>query len=81
MYVLADDIDLEQAALCEPLSCLAHGLDLLNPIVIGSRILVTGAGIVGLLWASVLHLMGHRKIVAICEVQDKRRELAAKLGF
>lgn len=68
------------AALAEPLSCLAHGWDMMNPINVGLRILVVGAGIIGLLWACLLHLHGLRKTVTISEPQEKRREMAKKLG-
>lgn len=34
-------------ALCEPLSCLAHGWDRAGQIPIGDDILVIGAGIIG----------------------------------
>lgn len=69
------------SALVEPISCLSHGLDLTNPIPIGQRILVAGAGIIGLLWSSALHHLGHRKTVTISEVQKERRELAKKLDL
>lgn len=69
-----------QACLSEPLSCVAHGWDVVNPVKVGTNILVTGAGIVGLLWASMLHLHGLRKTVTISEPQEKRREYVKKLS-
>lgn len=69
-----------QAALSEPLSCLAHGWNKMNPINVGERVLVLGAGIIGLLWACLLHLHGLRKTVTISEPQEKRREMVQKLG-
>lgn len=80
MYLLSDDIDIRQAVLSEPLSCMVHGWDKLNPVTIGSKILVIGAGIIGLLWACLLHVHGLRKTVTISEPQQKRREIAANLG-
>lgn len=50
------------AALVEPISCVSHGWDYLRPIPIGMNILLTGAGIIGALWACVLHVQGHRKV-------------------
>jgi len=79
VFLLPDDLSLSTAALIEPVSCLSHGLDLTNPIAIGERILIAGAGIIGLLWSSALHHLGHRKTVTISEVQPKRRELAKNL--
>ncbi|KAK9884334.1 hypothetical protein WA026_005284 [Henosepilachna vigintioctopunctata] len=73
---------LEQAALCEPLSCLSHGWDLASPIKVGKRILITGAGIIGNLWACALHLHGHRR-VTISEPNQSRLDNLKKmnLGF
>lgn len=68
------------AGLTEPLSCVAHGWDRITPIAVGSRILILGAGIIGNLWASVLHLQGHRR-VTISEPQEARRKLLQKLGL
>ncbi|CAG2062626.1 unnamed protein product, partial [Timema podura] len=66
------------AALVEPLSCVAHGWDRILPIPIGSNILILGAGIIGNLWASVLHLQGHRRVI-VSEPQEGRRKLLQKL--
>ncbi|XP_074025911.1 D-altritol 5-dehydrogenase [Leptinotarsa decemlineata] len=62
VHKLSDDITLEQAALAEPISCLAHGWDIISPITVGMRILITGAGIIGSLWICTLHLQGHRNV-------------------
>ncbi|XP_066991012.1 uncharacterized protein [Anabrus simplex] len=78
VYKLPSNITLEQAALTEPLSCIAHGWDRIQPVPVGSRILVMGAGIIGNLWASILHLQGHRNVI-VSEPQDRRRELLANL--
>ncbi|XP_069684548.1 uncharacterized protein [Periplaneta americana] len=78
VHKLSDNITLEQAGLTEPLSCVSHGWDRIIPIPVGSRILILGAGIIGNLWASVLHLQGHRRVV-VSEPQEARRKLLAKL--
>lgn len=69
-----------QAALAEPLSCLAHGWDVINPVNVGTNVLVIGSGIIGLLWACLLHLHGSRKTVTISEPIEARREAVKKLG-
>ncbi|KAH1018360.1 hypothetical protein HUJ05_006147 [Dendroctonus ponderosae] len=78
-YMLIGDLS---TALAEPLACLAHGWDLLSPVPVGSRILVIGAGIIGNLWVSVLHLHGHRK-VTVSEPNQTRLNYVKKLetGF
>lgn len=75
---LPDTITLEQGALTEPMSCLSHGWDLLNPVPVGSRILVTGAGIIGNLWICLLHLQGHKK-VTVSEPNVSRLNFIKKL--
>ncbi|EFN69090.1 Sorbitol dehydrogenase [Camponotus floridanus] len=81
VYLIPNEIEMHQAVLTEPLSCLAHGWDKLNPVNIGEKVLVIGAGIIGLLWACLLHLHGLRKTVTISELQQERRKLAANLGL
>jgi len=59
---------------------MAHGWDKINPVNVGNKVLVIGAGIIGLLWACLFHLHGLRKTVTISEPQQKRRNLASNLG-
>jgi len=78
VQILPESISLEQAALAEPLSCLAHGWDMLSPVPVGSRILVIGAGIIGNLWVSIFHLQGHKN-VTVSEPNLTRLNLLKKL--
>jgi D-arabinitol dehydrogenase (NADP+) len=80
VHRLPDDLEMEQAALSEPLSCLAHGWDRIGPVHVGQRVLVIGAGIIGLLWTCLLHLRGFRKTVVVSETLEGRRQMARKLG-
>lgn len=81
VYAVPDDVELHHAALTEPLSCLAHGWDKINPVKVGLNVLVIGAGIIGLLWACLLHLRGLRKTVTVSEPQEKRRVMVPKLDL
>lgn len=65
--------------LCEPMSCVAHCWDRLNPIAMGSRILVTGAGIIGNLCCVSAYHLGHRDII-LSEPSEGRRVIARKLS-
>jgi len=82
VYKVPENITLEQAVLTEPLSCIAHGWDRIAPIPVGLRILILGAGIIGNLWASILHHQGHRRVI-VSEPQEARRKLTQNLetGF
>ncbi|KAK5638218.1 hypothetical protein RI129_012513 [Pyrocoelia pectoralis] len=62
VHVLPSNISLEHGVLAEPISCLAHSWDRISPITVGQKILILGAGIIGNLWASILHLQGHRRV-------------------
>lgn len=73
-------MSLQQAVLAEPMSCIAHGWNRMNPIHVGEKVLVLGAGIIGLLWTSMLHLHGLRKTVTVSEPQEKRRAAVTRLG-
>lgn len=67
------------AVLCEPISCVSHGWDIISPIPVGATVLVSGAGIIGNLWSSILHHTGHRKVF-ISEPLAARRKLAENMG-
>lgn len=77
---MPDGVELQQAVLTEPLSCIAHGWNKINPVHVGEKVLVLGAGIIGLLWTCMLHLHGLRKTVTISEPQEKRRSAVTQLG-
>ena len=79
VHKIPDNITLEQAALTEPLSCVSHGWDLISPVHVGSKILIVGAGIIGNLWAAVLHLQGHRRVI-VSEPNENRRKIVKQLG-
>ncbi|KAL0809358.1 hypothetical protein ABMA28_011563 [Loxostege sticticalis] len=82
VYALPDGITTEQAGLCEPYSCVAHGFDRASPLLVGEKILIVGAGIIGNLWVTTLHHHGHRE-VTVSEMNKSRLEIVKKLdtGF
>lgn len=79
LFPIPDGMSYEEGALCEPLSVgiwachRAH----LEP---GDRVLVTGAGPVGLLAAQVARAFGARS-VTVTDVSDYRLGIARALGF
>lgn len=63
----------------EPISCVAHGWDIISPVSVGQKILILGAGIIGNLWVCVLHLQGHRN-VTVSEPNKTRLDMLKGLG-
>lgn len=77
VYKMAEDVDMAQAALAEPLACCVHSVNNAN-IKLGDDVVVIGAGIMGALHIQLSKLKGARVIV--CEVDDARLEIAKELG-
>lgn len=69
------DLDYDSGSFVEPLSCVLHGVERLAPRV-GDRVLLCGAGPIGLLMMRVLRLAG-ASAVDVVELDDKRRGMAA----
>lgn len=79
LFRMPDSMSFEQGAMCEPLSvgiwaCHRAGLE---P---GDRVLVTGAGPVGLLAAQVARAFGAAS-VTVADIADFRLDMARTLGF
>jgi threonine 3-dehydrogenase len=70
-------IDLDQAAIFDPFGNAVHTA--LQFPVMGEDVLVTGAGPIGIMAAAVARHAGARHVV-ITDVNDKRLELARKVG-
>lgn len=78
VYKVPDDIKLSKAALIEPFSCIARGWANLGTIKSTAKVLVCGAGIIGLLWTSLLHFNGCRDI-SVSELSEERRSVVSNL--
>ena len=68
----------EQGAFVEPLSCVLHGVERLQP-EIASRIAIFGAGPIGILLLQVLRLEGAAEITVV-DKNTTRADFAKKLG-
>jgi L-iditol 2-dehydrogenase len=79
LFVMPDSMSYEEGALCEPLSVgiWACKRAALEP---GDRVLVTGAGPVGLLAAQVARAFGASS-VTVADIADFRLDMARELGF
>ena len=80
VHAVPDNIELAWAALAEPISCILHGWDRIQPVLPQQRILILGAGLIGLLWAFILQKSGMTNLM-LSEPLAIRREIAQKLKF
>jgi L-iditol 2-dehydrogenase len=77
-YRVPSQLAFEACALAEPLSCCLHGLDLAG-VRAGDRVLVIGAGPIGLLMTQLVRGSG-AALVAVTEPTEAKRKLAVELG-
>lgn len=77
-FKLPDNVTLEEGAMLEPLSVGVHGCKRAN-IKVGSRVLVLGAGPIGLVTLLSAKAFGASKVI-ITDISSKRLELAKQLG-
>lgn len=78
VYKLPEGMDMQTAALAEPLACCLHGMDMLGMIQ-GENVALIGFGAIGVMMLQLMRLSGAGKIVVI-EPREEKRELAMKLG-
>lgn len=78
LYILPDNLSYDDAVLIEPYSVAAHGKNtaLVKP---EENVLIVGAGTIGLCALSSLIAQGNKK-VAVLDIDDKRLEIAEKIG-
>ncbi len=77
LFIKPSRLGFEEAAFLEPLSCVVHGMGLLN-VARNDLILIIGAGPIGLLHLLMAKLKGAR--VIITGLEQKRLALARRLG-
>ncbi|WHH57320.1 zinc-dependent dehydrogenase [Petroclostridium sp. X23] len=75
---LADHVSFEEGALAEPLSCCINGIKKAG-ITLNDRVLIVGAGPIGLMHLQLAKSAGASKII-VSEPIDSRRAMAKKFG-
>ena len=75
---LPDHVDVQDAALIEPLSCAVRGYDVLNSRL-GSRVLIYGSGTMGLMMLELAKRTGAAS-VDVVDINLERLATAGKLG-
>ncbi|MFH1547977.1 MAG: alcohol dehydrogenase catalytic domain-containing protein [Candidatus Omnitrophota bacterium] len=77
MFQIPADITYEEAAFLEPLSCVVHGVEEIG-VKKGDKVVISGAGPIGLLFLIVLKNIGVKVIVT--EKNEQRLQVAETLG-
>jgi L-iditol 2-dehydrogenase len=78
VYVLPDDMTLEEGALVEPAAVATHAVEMAGN-VLGRTVVILGCGAVGLMTAMVARIAGASKVVVV-DVQPGRLAKARELG-
>ncbi len=78
VYALPPGVPAAWGALCEPLACCLHGLDL-AAIRPGMSVVVVGGGVIGQLMVQLARLAGATSVI-LSTRQAARRRLAEELG-
>lgn len=76
---LPENVSYEDGALAEPLACVLNALEL-TPVHLNDRVVVIGAGPIGLMIAQVAKDMGASKVMVVNR-SPHRLEMAKKLGL
>lgn len=76
---LDDEVPFQVGAMVEPLSCVLHGFDVIDPITPATKVLIIGGGFIGSLFLQTVCGKSPAK-VAVCEVNTKKHRLLKNLG-
>ena len=77
-FVLPESVPFEEAAMCEPVACCLHGIDL-SEIQCGDTVMIIGGGTIGMIMLQLARLSGAVRVVML-ETNENRFALARKLG-
>ncbi len=75
---LADNVSFEEAAMCEPLSVAVH-VSRLGKVTFGSKVIVFGAGPIGLLTVAAAKAYGATEVIAV-DIVPSKLEVAKEMG-
>jgi L-iditol 2-dehydrogenase len=77
-FQIPDGVALENVASLEPLACVVHGWDLVDPVP-GGSVVIIGGGPIGLLHAQLARLNGAGNVI-LCDVMEERLREAQGVG-
>ncbi len=78
VFVLPGSVPFEEAAMCEPISCCLHGIDL-SDIHCGDTVMIIGGGTIGMIMLQLAQISGATRVVML-ETNEGRFDLAKRLG-
>lgn len=78
VYKIADTTSYLEAAMCEPVACCMHGIDLCN-IKTDDNVVVIGCGMIGMIMLQLAKNAGASKVIAV-EPEESKREFVKKIG-
>lgn len=78
VFVLPQELPFEIGALCEPVGCCLHGIDLAN-IQVGDVVMIIGGGPIGMIMMQLAQIAGASKMIVV-EPLEEKRILAKKHG-
>lgn len=78
VYKIADTTSYFEAAMCEPVACCMHGIDLCN-IKTDDNVVVIGCGMIGMIMLQLAKNAGASKVIAV-EPEESKREFVKKIG-
>jgi L-iditol 2-dehydrogenase len=80
IHILPDSVELDEAALLEPLACTVHAVIETGTVHAGDRVFVSGPGGIGLFAMQVAKAEGARVVIAGMTRDAERLALAKQLG-
>jgi L-iditol 2-dehydrogenase len=78
LYPIPENVSFEEASLTEPISVALHALNL-SESKAGDRVMVVGAGIIGLMIIQVMKARGYQHIFAV-DKDPEKLEMATNMG-
>lgn len=79
LHRVPDTVSIEEAAMTEPACVVLHAVLEKGRIDPGDEVLIMGAGTIGLLALQIAKMAGAKRIF-VAELNEKKREMAKKLG-
>lgn len=80
LHKIPENVDMQSAALSEPLSCVVHALFERSKILPEDIVVVLGPGAIGLMALQIAKLMGAKVVVGGTSIDGQRLDMAKQIG-